>query len=69
MATKRGRPKKAKADVRKKPLRILLNEEERRLIDDKAAAATLDSSTWARTILVEAARPAVGRASGVGVRD
>lgn len=56
MAAKRGRPKKPKAEVRKKPLRILLNEEERKLLDNTAAAASLETSTWARKVLVEAAR-------------
>jgi hypothetical protein len=53
MPNKRGRPKKAKAERRGKPLRILLNPAERQAIDTAAAQRSMDVSTWARMILLE----------------
>jgi len=50
---KMGRPPKPKAERRGKPLRILLNESERRAIDQFAKSKSLDSSTWARATLLE----------------
>lgn len=52
---KLGRPSKPKSERRSKALRILLNEAERKALDDAAAAKTLDTSTWARATLLETA--------------
>lgn len=52
MAMRMGRPPKPKSDRRAKPLRILLNEAERRAIDKYADDKNLDSSTWARATLL-----------------
>jgi hypothetical protein len=52
----RGRPRKAKTDKRGNVLRILLTEAERKALDATAKAKTLDVSTWARMVLLEAAR-------------
>lgn len=52
----RGRPKKPKRELRSKPLRILLNPEERKAIDEAAKQSAMESSTWARGILLDAAR-------------
>jgi hypothetical protein len=50
---KMGRPRKPKAEKRGKPLRILLNEAERRAIDAYASNKSLETSTWARATLLE----------------
>jgi len=52
----RGRPKKPKRELRSKPLRIPLNPEERKAIDEAAKQSAMESSTWARGILLDAAR-------------
>jgi hypothetical protein len=54
---KLGRPEKPKRERREKPLRILLNVDERQRIDDAARAASSETSTWARTVLLTAAKP------------
>jgi hypothetical protein len=74
MEKKRGRPKKPKRELRSKPLRILLNPSERQSIDAAARGESMETSTWARMVLLSAAngdgktaRPAVkpdGRAGG-----
>jgi hypothetical protein len=53
MAMRMGRPRKSKAEKRGKPLRVLLNEAERRALDVHAGNKSLDTSTWARTTLLE----------------
>lgn len=58
MGNKRGRPKKAKAERRSKPLRILLNDAERDALDEYAKAKGMETSTWARAVLLDAARNA-----------
>lgn len=52
----RGRPKKADEERRDNVLRIRLTDEERALLDEAAGAKTLDTSTWARSVLLELAR-------------
>jgi hypothetical protein len=52
----RGRPPKPKSEKRGNVLRILLTEAERRMLDKTAKAKTLDVSTWARMILLEASK-------------
>jgi hypothetical protein len=49
-----GRPPKPKSERRSKPLRILLNDAERKAVDDFAASKSLDSSAWARATLLAA---------------
>jgi hypothetical protein len=53
MAMKMGRPPKPKSERRGKPLRILLNPSERQALDDYAKRKSLDTSSWARTTLLE----------------
>jgi len=48
-----GRPTKPKADRRTNVLRILLKEDERASLDATAKGKMLDTSTWARIILME----------------
>lgn len=50
-----GRPKKPKAKQKTNILRIRLTEADRKLLDDAAAEDRLDTSTWARTILMSVA--------------
>lgn len=47
-----GRPKKPKAKQKTNVLRIRLTESDRKLLDVAAAQDHLDTSTWARTILL-----------------
>ena len=53
---KLGRPKKPKGEKRGKPLRILLNPSERDAIDKAAASRSMDTSTWARIVLLDQAK-------------
>ncbi len=64
MAKVRGRPKKAKGEQRENVLRIRLTQDERDVLDAAATAKSLDSSAWARMVLLEIARPANSRAGG-----
>jgi len=48
-----GRPKKSKDEKRSNVLRILLKEEERAALDKEAQSKTLDTSSWARMVLLE----------------
>ena len=64
MPVKRGRPKKAKSVQRSNVLRIRLTEDERGVLDAKAAGTGLDMSAWARMVLLEAARPVVHQVGG-----
>ncbi|HEY8749526.1 MAG TPA: hypothetical protein VIM11_16200 [Tepidisphaeraceae bacterium] len=52
----RGRPPKAKSERRTNQLHILLTEDERRALDKKAKAESLDLSAWARQTLLSVAR-------------
>jgi hypothetical protein len=52
----RGRPPKAKSERRSNVLRILLTEAERKILDKIAKTKTLDVSTWARMVLLDAAK-------------
>lgn len=56
MQKKLGRPKKPKRELRAKPLRILLNDDERERIDAAAKSESMDTSTWARSVLLTAAK-------------
>jgi hypothetical protein len=56
MKKKRGRPEKPKGERRSKPLRILLNDAERQLIEDAAKSKSTEASTWGRMVLLEAAK-------------
>lgn len=47
-----GRPKGPTGNARGNVLRIRLTDEERQLLDEVAAAVTLDTSTWARSELL-----------------
>jgi len=63
----RGRPPKDEKDKRGNVLRILLTATERAALDDAAKVKTLEVSTWARMMLLEAAQtanPAINRAGG-----
>jgi predicted DNA binding CopG/RHH family protein len=51
-----GRPAKKDAERRDKPLRIRLASQERKAIDKAATAKGLDTSTWARMVLLEASK-------------
>jgi hypothetical protein len=52
-----GRPKKAKSDRRENTLRIRLTDGERKTIDAAAESKALDSSTWARMVILDVAKP------------
>ncbi len=56
MEKKRGRPKKPKKERRTKPLRILMNDEERAAVEAAADGKGMEASTWARMVLLSAAR-------------
>ena len=56
MEKKRGRPKKLKRELRSKPLRILMTGDERQAVDEAAAIVSMETSTWARMILLAAAK-------------
>ena len=68
----RGRPPKPKGERRSNVLRILLTAAERRALDKAAKGRALETSTWARMVLLAAApggaeksaRPAVNRVGG-----
>jgi hypothetical protein len=48
-----ARPKKPKGEQRKNVLRIRLTEDERKQLDAAASSKTLDTSTWARSELLD----------------
>jgi hypothetical protein len=52
----RGRPRKPKTDRREKQLHILLTNAEQGTIEEAAKADELPASTWARRILLNAAK-------------
>jgi hypothetical protein len=49
----RGRPPKPKSERRANVLRILLTEAERKALDRLAKEKSFDTSTWARSVLLE----------------
>ncbi len=51
-----GQPKTTDADARKNILRIRLTKTERKTLDDAAAGESLDTSSWARSLLMKEAR-------------
>jgi len=51
-----GRPKKPKTERRAGDVRIRVTEQEREQLHQGAKARALDFSSWARTILLAAAR-------------
>jgi len=51
----KGRPKKPKGTQRTNMLRIRLNDDERAKLDAAASISALDTSTWARMILLDVA--------------
>jgi hypothetical protein len=51
-----ARPKKPKADRRQTFLRIRLTEAERKALDAAAGVKMLDTSTWARSELLQLAK-------------
>ena len=56
-----GRPKLKPAERRSTTLRIRLTRVERMLLDEKAGASGLDTSTWARNeLLAKAGRKKTG---------
>ncbi len=61
----RGRPKKPKDAQRADVLRIRLTDPERAELDLAAKARGLETSTWARMILLETARPVLASRAGV----
>jgi hypothetical protein len=50
-----ARPKKAKGQQRQNFLRIRLTDDERAKLDATANSKALDTSTWARTTLLDVA--------------
>jgi hypothetical protein len=53
---KRGRPEKVTSERRENVLRIRLTETERAILERAVKDKGLDTSTWARMILLESAR-------------
>lgn len=52
----KGRPKKKDSERRDNVLRVRLTDSERSLLDAAAKDKSLDTSTWARMLLVETAK-------------
>jgi CRISPR/Cas system-associated protein Csm6 len=59
-----GRPRKTAEENRGNVLRIRLTEAERTELDDAAHAKALDTSSWARSLLLDFARKSASRISG-----
>ena len=55
LVTKKMLLGRMKGERRSKPLRILLNPAERDVLDGFAKSKSMDVSTWARSVLLEAA--------------
>lgn len=55
MIKKAGRPKKAKSAQRVNVLRVRLTASERRIVDKTAKEAHLQTSSWARSIILSEA--------------
>jgi hypothetical protein len=56
-----GRHKKPKSDAKSYMLRIRMTEAERLLLEDAAKAKSLETSTWARSELVQLAKRILDR--------
>ena len=54
--TAMARPMKSEVERKKNTLRIRMTEDERRLLDAAAQMLELDTSTWARGVLLRAAK-------------
>jgi uncharacterized protein (DUF1778 family) len=59
-----GRPTKEPGQKMDVPLRIMLTAEQSQLIREAAGGQGIDVSAWARPILLEAARQALGAVGG-----
>lgn len=53
-----GRPKKPKADRKTNCLRVMMTDTDRAALDATARASGKETSTWARELLVAAAKSA-----------
>lgn len=58
---KRGRPKKPKSERRDRQLHILLTTAEQKVVEDAAKAESMGVSTWARSVILNAAKVSAGR--------
>jgi uncharacterized protein (DUF1778 family) len=56
-----ARPRKSGNLLMNVPLRIMLTTEQKQMIDEAARIEEFDTSTWARPILLEAARTAIAK--------
>lgn len=54
-----GRPPKPKSEVKNAELRIRMTRADRKLLDRAASATDAETSTWARSALLELARQLV----------
>lgn len=63
-ATKRGRPPKADKDRRDTDLRVRLTAQEHATIKAAADSAGFEASTWARAVLLKAAKGGTGVLAG-----
>ena len=52
----KGRPKKDASERRENFLRIRLTDSERAALDEAAQSKSLDTSAWARTLLLDLAK-------------
>jgi hypothetical protein len=59
-----ARPKKAPSEKRARDLTIPATEEERQCVNQGASAAGMDMATWARPILLAAAKREIAKAKG-----
>lgn len=59
----RGRPKKAKSDKREKQLHVLLTIAEHKAVAEAAKAESLGASSWARSVILSAAKDRAGKAN------
>jgi hypothetical protein len=59
----RGRPHKPKTERREKQLHIRLTDTEHGVLDVAARDESLDTATWARTVLLKAASAKHGKMS------
>jgi hypothetical protein len=57
----RGRPKKPKAELRDQQFHIMLTKSEHGAIVEAAKSETAGTSTWARNVLMKAAKGKRGR--------
>jgi predicted DNA binding CopG/RHH family protein len=59
-----ARPKKEPAETRGRDLTIPVTEDERQCIKQGASAAGMDMATWARPILLRAAKIEMAKSNG-----